>query len=70
VPVAGPIAYTLQVSMDGTQWGSPVAQGSGAAPTTVIAFTPVQAKFVRITQTGAAAGNEQWAIAQLRVYAK
>ena len=70
VAVAGPVAYTLQVSMDGTQWGSPVAQGSGAAPTTVIAFAPVQAKFVRITQTGAAAGNEQWAIAQLRVYAK
>ena len=28
-----------------------------SAPTTVIAFTPVQAKFVRITQTGAAAGE-------------
>ena len=70
MPVAGPVAYTLQVSMDGTQWGSPVAQGAGAAPTTVIAFAPVQAKFVRITQTGAAAGTEQWAIAQMRVYAK
>jgi beta-glucosidase len=56
--------------MDGTAWGSPVAQGSGVAPTTVIAFAPVQAKFVRITQTGAAAGTEQWAIAQVRVFAK
>ena len=70
VPIAAPVAYTLQVSMDGTAWGSPVAQGSGVAPTTVIAFTPVQAKFVRITQTGAAAGTEQWAIAQVRVFAK
>jgi hypothetical protein len=70
VPIAAPVAYTLQVSMDGTAWGKPVAQGAGAAPTTVIAFTPVQAKFVRITQTGAAAGNEQWAIAQVRVFAK
>jgi hypothetical protein len=56
--------------MDGTAWGNPVAQGAGAAPTTVMAFAPVQAKFIRITQTGAAAGSEQWAIAQLRVYAK
>ena len=32
VPVAGPLAYTLQVSMDGTQWGSPVAQGSRQRP--------------------------------------
>ena len=56
--------------MDGAPGAAPVAQGSGAAPTTVIAFTPVQAKFVRITQTGAAAGNEQWAIAQVRVFAK
>ena len=40
------------------------------APTTVIAFTPVPAKFVRITQTGAAARTEQWAIAQIRVFAK
>ena len=46
------------------------AQGAGSAPTTVIAFTPVQAKFVRITQTGTAAANEQWAIAQVRVFTK
>ena len=35
-----------------------------------MAFPPVQAKFVRITQTGAAAAGEQWAIAQARVFAK
>ena len=56
--------------MDGTSWGSPVAQGAGSAPTTVINFAPVQARFIRITQTGTAAGNEQWAIAQVRVFAK
>jgi hypothetical protein len=70
IPIAGPVAYTLQVSMDGSSWGAPVAQGAGSAPTTVIAFTPVEAKFVRITQTGAAAGTEQWAIAQVRVFTK
>lgn len=54
--------------MDGTVWGPPVAQGAGAAPTTVMAFQPVQARFIRLTQTGTAATNEQWAIGQIRVY--
>ena len=68
VPVAGPVAYTVQLSMDGTSWGTPVAQGAGATPTTVIRFAPSDARFIRITQTGSAASGEQWAIAQVRVY--
>jgi mono/diheme cytochrome c family protein len=66
--VAGPIQYTLRVSTDGSTWSPPVAQGAGATPTTVMAFTPVQAKFIRITQTGTAPAKEQWAIAQIRIY--
>jgi hypothetical protein len=54
--------------MDGTSWGAPVTQGTGAAPTTVMAFAPSQARFIRITQTGSATRGEQWAIAQVRVY--
>jgi mono/diheme cytochrome c family protein len=68
-PVAGPVAYSVQVSLDGTSWGTPVAQGAGSTPTTVMAFPPVRAKYIRITQTGTAAGAEQWAIGQLRIYA-
>jgi hypothetical protein len=64
------VAYTLQVSMDGTTWGAPVAQGAGDTPTTIIAFPPAQAKFIRITQTGAATNNEFWGIQQLRVYGR
>jgi hypothetical protein len=52
--------------MDGSAWGQPVAQGRGATPTTIAAFPPVPAKFIRVTQTGSA--PEQWAIAQVRVY--
>ena len=52
-PAAGPVAYSVQVSADGTTWGAPVAQGAGQAITT-IAFAPVTAKFVRITETGSA----------------
>jgi glucose/arabinose dehydrogenase/mono/diheme cytochrome c family protein len=68
VPIAGPVAYTVQLSMDGTTWAPPVGQGAGAAPTTVVAFAPSPAKFVRINQTGSAASGEQWAIAQVRLY--
>jgi mono/diheme cytochrome c family protein/glucose/arabinose dehydrogenase len=67
-PAAGPVAYRLQVSNDGTSWGPPIAQGSGGTPTTTITFRPVQTRFLRITQTGTAARNERWAIQQIRVY--
>ena len=29
VPIAGPVAYTLQVSMDGARWGTPVGARRG-----------------------------------------
>lgn len=64
---AGPVAYKTQVSMDGTTW-SDVGEGDGQTPTTVIAFLPTQARFIRITETAPAKTNEQWAIAALRVY--
>jgi hypothetical protein len=34
----------------------------------MIAFSPVQARFSRVTQTGTATGPEQWAIGQIRLY--
>jgi hypothetical protein len=36
----------------------------------VIVLPPTRARFIRITQTGAAASNEVWAIQQLRIYAR
>ena len=66
-PATGPVSYTVQLSMDGTAW-SDAAQGDGQTPTTVTAFVPTEAKFIRITETAPARNNEQWAIAALRVY--
>jgi glucose/arabinose dehydrogenase/mono/diheme cytochrome c family protein len=66
----GPVAYTLQLSMDGMTWGTPVAQGAGETPTTVIPFAAAQARFLRITQTGAAANGEFWGIQQVRLYGR
>ena len=64
----GPIAYTVQVSMDGSTWSAPLAEGAGAV-STLVKFTPTRAKFIRINQTGSAQNNEGWSIQQIRVYA-
>jgi glucosylceramidase len=58
------------VSDDGASWGAPVAQGPGSTTTTAIVLPPTRTRFIRITQTGPAPGNEVWAIQQLRVYAR
>jgi mono/diheme cytochrome c family protein len=70
-PVFGsyPLAYRVQVSMDGKSWGTPVAEGPGSPATTVVTFRPVQAKFVRITQTEKAEGAPAWSVLNFRVYA-
>jgi hypothetical protein len=60
--------YKVQVSMDGSTWSEPVAEGQGTGPSVVIAFPPVRAKFVRITQTASAEGAPAWGIQQLQPY--
>ncbi len=66
-PARGPVGFSVQVSTNGTTWGTPVATGAGATPLTTIPFRPVPAKFIRITQTGTTPA-EYWAIGQIRVY--
>jgi hypothetical protein len=63
-----PRGYRVQVSMDGTAWSAPVAEGRGAPRSTVISFPPVQAKFVRITQTASVSDAPPWVVTQLRLY--
>jgi hypothetical protein len=53
--------------MDGSKWTS-VAQGKPASPSIDIRFNPVQARYIRITQTEAADGAPPWAIRQLRLF--
>jgi hypothetical protein len=43
-------------------------QGAGDTPTTIAAFKPARARFIRITETGAARNGELWSIRQVRVY--
>ena len=63
-----PRGYTVTVSLDGKTWSAPVRRGEGTGQTTVIAFAPVNAKFVRITQTAAVDGAPPWSIQRLRLY--
>jgi hypothetical protein len=63
-----PRGYRVEVSLDGTKWGKPVAEGKGSGAHAAITFAPVRGKFVRITQTDTVENAPNWAIANLRVY--
>jgi mono/diheme cytochrome c family protein len=64
-----PRGYKVEVSLNGTTWGArPVAEGKGTTTRTTIAFAPVRAKFVRITQTDTVEGAPMWVMGNIRVY--
>ena len=66
--VGYPRGYEVRVSLDGTTWSDPVATGAAAGATTSIAFAPVRAKYVRITQTASAADLPPLAIQRLKLF--
>lgn len=59
-----PRGYTVQVSPDGTNW-TQVASGAGYAKSTPINFPAVQARYIKLTQTGSA--TNYWSIDELSV---
>lgn len=66
-----PRGYEIQVSMDGKSWNQPIASGQCNEPENVIAFYPVKARYLRITQTGSVENEEEkapWAMKELKVY--
>jgi mono/diheme cytochrome c family protein len=68
-PIVGyPRGYSVEVSMDGKDWGKPVTTGKGNGPRTTITFPPARAKFVRITQTDTVADAPAWSVRNLRIY--
>lgn len=62
-----PNQYSVLVSTDGTNWGSPIATGSGQLGITTITFPPQIARYIRITQTGTSA-TYHWSIDELDVH--
>ena len=63
-----PRGYRVETSLDGASWGTPVATGQGGGLMTAIAFRPVRAKFVRITQTESVTDGPPWTMQRLRLY--
>jgi mono/diheme cytochrome c family protein/glucose/arabinose dehydrogenase len=63
-----PRSYRVEISIDGKTWSQPVAEAQGGGRSTTIAFAPVNAKFIRITQTGNGEGAPPWTMERLRVY--
>ena len=63
-----PRGYRVEVSLDGTNWGKPVAEGKGTGARTSIAFAPARAKFVRVTQTDTIESAPNWTVSNLKIY--
>lgn len=61
-----PRGYQVYVSNDGTNWGSPVASGTGATQLINITFAMQTARYLRVVQTGSV-GN-WWSLHELNVY--
>jgi hypothetical protein len=62
-----PRGYQVTVSDDGINWSSAIASGAGSSSSTTITFAPQAARYIRITQTGSAAGTF-WSIDEFNVF--
>ena len=63
-PLDFPRRYQVFVSTDGEAWGSPIAAGEGAA-STVIEFSSVEARYVRVDQVSSAVDRFWWSIHEI-----
>lgn len=62
-----PVGYEVYVGMDANNFGSPVASGVGTRDKTVVDFDPVEARFVKIVQTGSR--GSYWSVHELNIVA-
>jgi len=60
-----PQGYSVSVSNDDTNWGDPVATGTGQMGITTITLPVQTARYIRITQTGT--GAYHWSIYEVEV---
>lgn len=67
-PMLFPRGYSVRVSMDGSEWSAPVAEGRGTGPSMAIVFAPVRAKYVRLTQTAEVENAPMWNMQQIQLY--
>ena len=62
-----PRGYEIYVSSDGTNWGKPIASGTGDSPSTAVNFPSCVARYIKVLQTGSA-GNS-WSLIEFNLYA-
>ena len=62
-----PTQYAVTVSMDGKNWSTPIATGSGQLGITSISFPVQTARFIKVTQTGSS-NLYHWSIYEMEVY--
>jgi hypothetical protein len=67
---SAPRGYRVQLSMDGTTWSEPVAEGRANSTMNAITWTPRSARFLRITQTAASPGLPPWEMFNAKLYAR
>ena len=64
-----PNKYSVSVSDNAANWGKPIASGYGTPGITSITFPVQQARYIKITQTGADT-TYHWSVYELDVYRK
>ena len=57
--------YQVYVSNDGTNWGAPVAIGSGSSQTVSVIFAKQTARYIRVVQTGSS--GQWWSLHEFNV---
>ncbi len=62
-----PREYQLLASLDGDDWGKPVAIGKGEGAINVVSFEPTYGQFFRIVQTGSDS-HHRWSIVDLKIH--
>jgi len=65
-----PRGYQILLSMDGTRWSAPVAEGTANGNMTAISWAPARARFLRITQTATVPGSPAWSMLETKLYVR
>jgi hypothetical protein len=64
-----PNKYSVSVSNDDKNWGKPIATGAGSLGITTINFAAQNARYFKVTQTGADT-TYNWSIYEVDVFRK
>ena len=60
--------YALYLSNDGSNWGSPVATGSGSSPTISVSFNAQSARYVKVVETATPSDPWWWSVDEVNIY--